>query len=281
LSPICKDLKYRDGKNEMLNAVHCSDKLAGKFIRDILESDIAKDTILVVSSDHLAFKNDAHGQLGPDLNSRKNLLFIYNAGIKSSQVVSRPTSLLDVSPTILALLGSEQGKLGYGTNLLSPDETLNEKIGSTTKTNSFLLAQKQALIDALWKRPNLTEGIKINIENEKVILSGERWLKIPLIIVPEMSGDVSDIIFDHPNINQRDGYLGSRAKNLDSYIWIDDCDSIEQTTEGDIQGNSSSRQDWCISHKSKKDAVSNGFVLNEMHVLSSQWVGENVLGLSE
>ena len=281
LSPTCKDLKYDDGKNEMLNAVHCSDKLAGEFIQDLLKSNIAKDTVFVVSSDHLAFKNDAYDLLSRDPASRRNLLFIYDPDVRSSKVISKPATLLDVSPTILSLLGSNQNKLGYGTNLLSDAETLNEKIPDAIKANSFLLAQKQPLIDKLWKRPNLRQGLTIDVENERVVFRAGRWLKTPLIILSDETGEVQDIIFDHPNINLREGYLDKRAKKSDSFIWVDDCQSMGKLDRLAVSDNGLTADDWCVSYKNKKDTEPDGFVVEETRHLSSKWIRENVLGLAD
>ena len=88
VSSRCGDLKYGDGKNSMLNAVHCSDKLIAEFVDKIRAHSSFERTLLVVGSDHRMMGNVAD----PFLNevskkrTRKNSLFVF-AG-KSQRVSS-------------------------------------------------------------------------------------------------------------------------------------------------------------------------------------------------
>jgi len=58
-SRSCKDKIYQEGTNPILNAVLCSDYLISNFINRVLESAYAEDTIIILSSDHLAMSNTA------------------------------------------------------------------------------------------------------------------------------------------------------------------------------------------------------------------------------
>ncbi|MEL1224677.1 MAG: phosphoglycerol transferase I, partial [Candidatus Neomarinimicrobiota bacterium] len=46
ISASCKNKKYLDGKNPILNSLHCIDYLIGKFMDEFLNSDLYKDTTL-------------------------------------------------------------------------------------------------------------------------------------------------------------------------------------------------------------------------------------------
>ncbi len=92
---------YTAIRNDMLDAVHCTDQLLGHFIDRLSREPGWNDTVVVVMSDHLAMRNVASPLYPPDAE-RQPLLFVLNAGRGE-----RPVRLLhmDVAPTVLALLG--------------------------------------------------------------------------------------------------------------------------------------------------------------------------------
>lgn len=66
----------------MLNSVHVSDRVIGEFIRTILSDDINKNTLIVLSSDHLAMPNAASKMLDSSPKKR-NLLMYFMPGFQS------------------------------------------------------------------------------------------------------------------------------------------------------------------------------------------------------
>ena len=125
-SPICKDIPFGDGEASMLNAYHCSDQLAGDFIRRLLASEVADETIIVVASDHLVMDNDVSGQLEQS-QKRRNLFFILEKNGRRESI-DRQASQFDLAPTLLSVLGAEVEDYNLGVNLFEDNRTMMERI---------------------------------------------------------------------------------------------------------------------------------------------------------
>lgn len=126
LSSSCDDIRYGDGENSMLNALHCSDQLAANFIRRLLASEAAAETIIVIASDHLIMSNDIGKQLEQHPN-RRNLFFILEQdGRKES--IDRHSSPFDIAPTLLSILGADVEDYNLGVNMLGDDKTMMERL---------------------------------------------------------------------------------------------------------------------------------------------------------
>ncbi|HET6546155.1 MAG TPA: sulfatase-like hydrolase/transferase [Rhodanobacteraceae bacterium] len=93
--------RYAPIANDMLDAVHCTDRLLGRFLDTLSHEPGWGNTVVVVMSDHLAMRNAA-SPLYPPAGQRQPLLFVLNAGAGE-----RPVRLLhmDIAPTVLSLLG--------------------------------------------------------------------------------------------------------------------------------------------------------------------------------
>lgn len=117
ISKSCKKIIHQEEPNKMLNAVTCTDYLISKFINKILQSPYAKETTIVLQSDHLAMKNSAYELL--KLGNRKNLFMIFDTQLKRSKEIKKLGSTLDISPTILPFIGFK-GTMGSGRDLLDP-----------------------------------------------------------------------------------------------------------------------------------------------------------------
>jgi phosphoglycerol transferase len=125
-SSSCENMQYGDGENGMLNALHCSDQLAANFIRQLLASETADETIIVVASDHLMMANAASKQLKQD-SKRRNLFFILEKDGRQDSL-DRHASLFDIAPTLLSVLGAEIDDYNFGVSLLGDNKTLMEKM---------------------------------------------------------------------------------------------------------------------------------------------------------
>ena len=127
-SDVCKDYLYGDGKNGMLNAVHCSDHLIGELVRKIQASK-RDDIIVVVASDHLqsAAASEANSYLvnAPD---RHNLWMAMGASI-TPQRVYREGTTFDITPTLLSLMGYDVPAMHLGRDLRRPGKSLTEQYG--------------------------------------------------------------------------------------------------------------------------------------------------------
>jgi len=151
-SPDCP--KYTPSTNSMLQAVHCTDYLVGKFIAALKKEPGWKNTVVVIMSDHLMMRNDAE-PLYPKDYHRQPALLVLNAG----QGV-RPVRMyhMDVAPTLLDLLGVRTNATFIaGEDRSSPDSTGSELADSAvagavlrkalwSRVNEFKLCKKDTLI---------------------------------------------------------------------------------------------------------------------------------------
>lgn len=110
---MAKDaMSFGDGKSNVLNAVYTTDDAFGKFWRWFKTSEFATNTILIAVSDHAAFPT-AYLQVSQYAEQEKqgkinyydeNVFLMYVPDGKLPKVVDKPSSELDVAPTILHLL---------------------------------------------------------------------------------------------------------------------------------------------------------------------------------
>jgi len=140
-SPGCP--KYAASTNSMLQAVHCTDYLVGKFIAALKKEPDWKNTVVVIMSDHLMMRNDAE-PLYPKDYHRQPALLVLNAG----QGV-RPVRMyhMDVAPTLLDLLGVRTN----ATFIAGEDRSAPGSDGSELVDNAVADA---VLRKALWSRVN-------------------------------------------------------------------------------------------------------------------------------
>lgn len=131
-TPACSHIKYQDGSNSMLNSVACADYLVSRFIRKILSSPYAENTMLIVGSDHLMMRNPAMELLEQHgTENRSDLLMVFNSGL-SNQAVAKAGTTLDIAPTVMNLVGLQTQAFALGRNLLGQEPTLLEELGYET-----------------------------------------------------------------------------------------------------------------------------------------------------
>jgi hypothetical protein len=96
-SPDCPH--YAGNNSAVIQAVHCTDYLVGKFIGDISRDPAWKNTVVMIMSDHLRMVSEDQY---PSDYPRHVLFFVLNAG----QGV-RPAKMyhMDIAPTLLDLMG--------------------------------------------------------------------------------------------------------------------------------------------------------------------------------
>jgi phosphoglycerol transferase MdoB-like AlkP superfamily enzyme len=161
-------------RNDMLDAVHCSDQLLGRFIDKLSREPGWKDTLVVVMSDHVSMRNVASALYPPD-DQRQPLLFVLNAGQGD-----RPVRMyhMDIAPTVLALLGVHSNvRFMAGADRSGP--------GATDAALPADDVAQAVLRDALWKGrepPALCEGgalVEWNDEGNHLDVGG--W-KLPLML---------------------------------------------------------------------------------------------------
>ena len=222
MPPVCEGVQYQEGANQMLNAVKCSDMMIADFIENIQNSPYAKDTLIVVMSDHMAMPNQAMPLLKK--GNRRNFFMIIDPENTTPVKVTKPTSALDVAPTVLSFLGFEEESLGFGRNLLGAERTLFEE--KEDMANPFLISMKKVMEAELWEFPTLTEGAKFNFE-EKTLKIGKRSLSTPVFITRD-DNEVKDIRFFIPGSPEKETFLGTGVVDKVDFLWVDSCEMINQ-----------------------------------------------------
>lgn len=216
MSRSCKDLIYGDGKNPILNSIHCADFMAARFIETLMSSQIFNNTTIVLSSDHLALRNSAKSLL--DKGNRKNLFLIFDSNL-SPRTISKPGSVFDIAPTVLSAMGSHVKGLGFGRNLFLESSLINSKFSIEE-----IIEQNRKNILRLWSFPQIDETFQISHRNNHVIFNS-RKIKLPVLILLDEFFQVDEMRFDfyysNPLLNEVKSLNGSR--NL---LWIDKCTSI-------------------------------------------------------
>jgi phosphoglycerol transferase len=107
--------EYAESNQQMLRAVHCTDKLVYDFVQRIRNSAVSDETAIVVLSDHLMPGSHMHGV---KLGKRTLALLLDIPGEKARHMEQKGTHF-DVAPTILAALGFQlSGRIGLGSSLM-------------------------------------------------------------------------------------------------------------------------------------------------------------------
>jgi phosphoglycerol transferase len=231
-SKSCDGLVYQDGESEILNAVHCSDKLISELVENILSQPGAEDTIVVVGSDHLALQNSATEILDSSESGRSNLLMIFNSD-RSPERIEALGATLDTGNTLLPFLGFE-GEIGLGRNLLS--EEYSEGV---TKYIQKSLVKWRAVYARFWDFPQIENRIEISIvsddlDGENIVSIDNRDFGIPIMIEFNKKLE-TDILFKHRqadliNVDEEYSVFKNRIKDKESddraYLIVDLCSEI-------------------------------------------------------
>jgi hypothetical protein len=223
LSASCQDTAYRDGRNPILNAVHCADQIVADFIQFIRQSEAFANTVLVVASDHLAMRNTAWDQL--QKGDRRNLFMVFADGLEPA-AVSRSGSLLDVAPTVLHLMGGSVDAFGFGRSLLADPPTLAESEPSLND----LLAGSRGYLSSLWDFPRIDRGIRVDVAARQLFL-GDRYVRFPALFLINEDLSVNEIHFEIASATK----LRNKVATLpydQRFVWVDECESTGMLAEG-------------------------------------------------
>ena len=139
--PDFKKKRYKNGQNVTLNALHVSDYLISEFINEIKKLDTEKNTMIVISSDHLTMRNMVSETLERHPDLRRNLFMIHFPDKISPRISERNTSSLDEGVTVLNAMGYPLERFGLGVSLFSNEKNLKEK--TQNKTDDVLKSWKK------------------------------------------------------------------------------------------------------------------------------------------
>ncbi len=223
IAKSCKStsfFEYRDGKNQMLNAVKCSDYLISNFINRIATSPYADNTIIVLVSDHLAMKNTASELL--DKGDRKNLFLIIDPSSNERKKISTKGSMLDVGSTVLSYM-SLSNNLGLGRNLLDESNEMNSDRNIIQEKS----VQWRNPILQFWNFPQVKNKIEFDIANKQFFID-ERKFKLPALI--ELDEKLHTTIrFAHRH-NQKSLFEKRKGIKKDTFFFlVDYCSEIDDS----------------------------------------------------
>ncbi len=214
LSPSCRDDLYKDGSNSILNCVKCSDKLIAEFIKKIRKSKYSVNTIIVLTSDHLAMHNTAIDKLR---KAQRRDLFLVNLPNNLSKKINKVGTPFDIGSTIINFLDSDIN-IGLGRNLLEEDSLIN----NFTDFNKKLLSWREEILK-FWNFPEKTDQIQINVKEKKVIIDNQK-LQFPVIL--KIDKYIKPIFEQDTEIKLYQSF--SKFKSKQKYIWIDQCSKLNK-----------------------------------------------------
>lgn len=221
----CEDLQYQDGKNDLLNAVACADKLLAQFIHAIMQSEYASNTTVVLLSDHLAL----NGQTSKLLQNkapepRTNLFMVFDQN-HAGQVIETQGHNLDIASTLLALLGFP-AEIGLGRNLLA----------ETSEERAFIHANikrwTKPIMD-LWEFPALKTALTIHA-NTAMLDIDQRTFRVPSLITFDehlqstLYFEFDRFWFINKSLRQHKALLSPNT----AYLYVEHCSKLNISVSG-------------------------------------------------
>ncbi|QOG11576.1 sulfatase-like hydrolase/transferase [Arcobacter sp. FWKO B] len=231
LSNSCSDNLYLDGTNEILNTVKCSDKLISEFINKIQNSKYANNTLIVISSDHLAMRNTASEML-KDVFDRTNLFVVLDPSNKQYKNIEKTGTMFDVASTLLGFIGIDTD-LGLGRNLMKKESIY----GLFEDFDKQIPKWREDILD-FWSFPKLSSTIYISPEKKNVKIIKNNY-SLPILIKIDEKDEIQPFF-------EFDGYVKlfeefSWLKMGEKFLWIDKCETINFIFNTDYT------QEYCMS----------------------------------
>lgn len=143
------------------------------LVQKIKASPRFKNTVIVVSSDHLAMKNSAWDQLNKQ--DRSNLFFVLRGDKPQQEVIATKRNSMDNGATVLDILGGDNF-IGTGRSTLS-GQSLSEVF---LNMKEKILARKPDII-RLWNFPKEMKDFTIDQDKKTIAFSGSHF-RLPLLL---------------------------------------------------------------------------------------------------
>ncbi|KNC89089.1 phosphatidylglycerol--membrane-oligosaccharide glycerophosphotransferase [Trabulsiella odontotermitis] len=254
ISRTCQRKRYDiNGKaNQSFSAVSCSQEHIAALIEKIKASPYFKNTVIVVSSDHLAMKNTAWDQLNKQ--DRNNLFFVIRGDQPQQDVVGVKRSTMDNGATVLDILGGDNF-IGLGRSSLS-GQSLSEVF---LNMKEKVLAWKPDII-RLWNFPKEMKDFTVDADKGMITFSGSHF-RLPLLL------RVSDSRVEPLPESEYSAPLRFQLADFaprDNFVWIDRCYKMGQLWASDMALST----DWCVSQGQL------GGEQKVQHVDKAQWKGK-------
>lgn len=254
ISRTCDRKKYEiDGKtNQSFSAVTCSQEHVAALIEKIKASPYFKNTVIVVSSDHLAMKNTAWDYLNKQ--DRSNLFFVIRGDKPQQEVMGVKRSTMDNGATVLDILGGDNF-IGLGRSSLSGQSLAEVFLNMKEK----VLAWKPDII-RLWNFPKSIKDFTIDEQKGMIAFSGSHF-RLPLLL------RVSDNRVEPLPESEYSAPLRYQLADFtprDNFMWIDRCYKMAQLWAPELALST----DWCVSQGQL------GGQQIVQHVDKAQWKGK-------
>lgn len=173
----CKHLDITKATEEIQKSIMCSDYLISEFIKKIQQSPYYKDTTIVLVSDHLMMGQ--HTYLKE--KNRTNTFSIFSHELEN-KTIDDNGSLIDVLPTTLSLITSNDLDFGMGVNIISEKNKINLILNKKTESESLNIARE------LWAFPNINEKM---IFNGKALIIGQQSIELPFSAEINKEGNIT------------------------------------------------------------------------------------------
>ncbi|WP_312629783.1 phosphatidylglycerol--membrane-oligosaccharide glycerophosphotransferase [Scandinavium sp.] len=254
ISRSCNRKKYEiNGKtNQSFSAVTCSQEHIAALIEKIKASPYFKNTVIVVSSDHLAMKNTAWDYLNKQ--DRNDLFFVIRGDKPQQEVMGVKRSTMDNGATVLDILGGDNF-IGLGRSSLSGQSLAEVFLNMKEK----VLAWKPDII-RLWNFPKSIKDYTIDQQKGMIAFSGSHF-RLPLLL------RVSDNRVEPLPESEYSAPLRYQLADFaprDNFMWIDRCYKMGQLWAPAFALST----DWCVSQGQL------GGEQTVQHVDKAQWKGK-------
>ncbi len=254
ISRTCKRKSYQyDGKpNQSFSAVSCSQEHIAALIEKIKASPWFKNTVIVVSSDHLAMNNTAWKYLNKQ--DRNDLFFILRGDKPQQDVLGVKRNTMDNGATVLDIMGGDNF-IGLGRSSLS-GQSLSEVF---LNMKEKVMGWKPDIV-RLWKFPKEMKEFTLDSEKNTIAFSGTHF-RLPLLL------RISDKRVEPLPESEYSAPLRFQLADFaprDNFVWVDRCYKMAQLWAPELALST----DWCVSQGQL------GGEQKVQHVDKAQWQGK-------
>lgn len=213
ISRSCQRKRYQyEGKlNQSFSAVACSQEHIARLIERIKASPWFKNTVIVVSSDHLAMNNTAHPWLIK--LPRRDLFMVIRGDQPQAQVSDVARSTLDNGATVLDILGGDN-VLGLGRSSISSESLSAQFSDIAQKVSSW-----KADIIRLWNFPASMKEFTIDQQKGVFSFSGATF-RLPILF---RLGDKQVEPLPEGEYAAPLRYQLADFSATDKFVWVDRC----------------------------------------------------------
>ncbi len=236
LPVACKDERYESphGNIGMLNALKCTDRLIAQLVTRIQASPYGKDTLIVVSSDHLAMPNDLSHLLARQ--ERENLLLFVGNDIEPRQLKVDDATTLDSGATLLSLLDPAIQRIGFGRSLIDPRRPPSASVAAR-RDNGRDYPQYLAFARSLWLGEP-TRALRIDDDNQVVV--GVQHVQPPVLLEYDKDWALKTVYLEDTTRQFEEADKGS------TLAYVDRCTAFE---DGSADG------DWCALLVNRENGI--------------------------